>query len=265
MNKLQEICAVKRAEVAKRQQQRSLVNLDSLAREQSAPRGFAKALAQASQTGFGLIAEIKRASPSKGLIREDFDPAAHAAAYQAGGAACLSVLTDMPYFQGHDDFLVAARAACDLPSLRKDFMVDVWQVAESRALGADAVLIIVAALDDAAMTDIESAALEHGMDVLIEVHDEAELERALKLKSRLIGINNRDLRSFAIDLATTERLASLVPEDYLLVCESGIFTHADCQRMARRGVRNFLVGEALMRKSDIEHATRELLTGYGAR
>lgn len=265
MNKLQEICAVKREEVARRRQLHPLADLERLASEQSAPRGFAKALANASQSGFGLIAEIKRASPSKGLIRADFDPAAHAAAYQAGGAACLSVLTDVPYFQGHDDYLIAARAACALPCLRKDFMVDVWQVAESRALGGDAVLIIVAALDDAAMTDIESAALDHGMDVLIEVHDEAELERALNLRSRLIGINNRDLRSFAIDLATTERLAALVPEGYPLVCESGIFTHDDCQRMARQGVRSFLVGEALMRQSDIEHATRQLLTGSGTR
>lgn len=252
---------MKREEVARRRQQRSLDELEQRAREQGAPRGFAKALASASQTGFGLIAEIKRASPSKGLIRADFDPAAHAAAYQAGGAACLSVLTDVPYFQGHDDFLVEARAACDLPCLRKDFMVDVWQVAESRALGADAVLIIVAALDDATMAEIESAALAQGMDVLIEVHDEAELERALKLKSRLIGVNNRDLRSFAIDLATTERLAGMVPEGYQLVCESGIFTHGDCQRMARNGVRSFLVGESLMRQDDIELATRELLTG----
>lgn len=261
MNKLQEICAVKREEVARHRQQRSLGDLEQLANEQSAPRGFAAALASKAQTGFGLIAEIKRASPSKGLIREDFDPAAHAAAYQAGGAACLSVLTDVPYFQGHDDFLVAARAACDLPCLRKDFMVDAWQVAESRVLGADAVLIIVAALDDAVMADIESTALEHGMDVLIEVHDEAELERALKLKSRLVGVNNRDLRSFSIDLATTERLAGMVPDGYQLVCESGIFTHDDCQRMARRGVRSFLVGESLMRQDDIERATRELLTG----
>ena len=210
MNKLQEICAVKREEVARRRQQRSLGDLERMALEQCAPRGFARALAEASQTGFGLIAEIKRASPSKGLIREDFDPAAHAAAYQAGGAACLSVLTDVPYFQGHDEFLVAARGACALPCLRKDFMVDVWQVTESRALGADAVLIIVAALEDAEMADIESAALDHGMDVLIEVHDEAELARALKLKSRLIGVNNRDLRSFAVDLATTERLRTTI-------------------------------------------------------
>jgi len=260
MNKLQEICAVKREEVASRRQERSAADLDCAARAQGAPRGFAAALAEASQSGFGLIAEIKRASPSKGLIREDFDPAAHAAAYQAGGAACLSVLTDNPYFQGHDDFLVAARAACALPCLRKDFMVDVWQVAESRALGADAVLIIVAALDDSRMADIESAALGYGMDVLIEVHDEAELDRALKLSSRLIGINNRDLRSFDIDLATTERLSRLIPEGRMVVCESGIFTHNDCRRMARHGVRSFLVGEALMRQSDIEDATRRLLT-----
>lgn len=265
MNKLQEICAVKREEVDRRRRQRSLGDLERLASEQSAPRGFSKALTGASQTGFGLIAEIKRASPSKGLIREDFDPAAHAVAYRAGGASCLSVLTDVPYFQGHDDFLVAARGACALPCLRKDFMVDAWQVAESRAFGADAVLIIVAALEDAEMADIESAALDQGMDVLIEVHDEAELARALKLKSRLLGVNNRDLRSFAVDLATTERLAAMVPNDYLLVCESGIVTHDDCQRMARHGVRSFLVGEALMRQDDIETATRRLLTGSPTR
>ena len=261
MNKLEEICAVKRIEVERR---RGLVHpseIEQRIAQASAPRGFAKALAAKSQTGFGLIAEIKRASPSKGLIRADFDPPAHAAAYQAGGAACLSVLTDVPYFEGHDDFLVAARAACDLPCLRKDFMVDVWQVAESRALGADAILIIVAALDDATMTDIETAALDYGMDVLIEVHDEAEMERALKLRSPLIGVNNRDLRSFETDIANTERLVKMIPEGYIAVSESGIYTHEDCMRLSQHGVRNFLVGESLMRQDDIAAATRNLLTG----
>lgn len=261
MNKLEEICSVKAIEVERRKALTTPAELHRRAAAASAPRGFAKALAKASQDGFGLIAEIKRASPSKGLIRADFDPAAHAAAYQAGGAACLSVLTDVPYFQGHDDFLLAARAACDLPCLRKDFMVDVWQVAESRALGADAVLIIVAALGDATMADIEAAALEYGMDVLIEVHDEAELDRALKLRSPLIGVNNRDLRSFTTDLANTERLVKLIPEGYIPVSESGIHSHDDCVRLSQHGVRTFLVGESLMRQEDITRATRQLLTG----
>ncbi len=264
MNKLEEICQVKAIEVERRKALATFAELEKRVAAASAPRGFARALADKAQSGFGLIAEIKRASPSKGLIRADFDPAAHAAAYQAGGAACLSVLTDVPYFQGHDDFLVAARAACDLPCLRKDFMVDVWQVAESRALGADAILIIVAALDDATMADIESAALDLGMDVLIEVHDEAEMERALKLRSPLIGINNRDLRSFVTDIATTERLVGMIPEGYVAVSESGINSHADCQRLSGHGVRCFLVGESLMRQSDVTIATRALLTGADA-
>ena len=258
-DKLTEICETKRGEVAARKPLASLGQLDALAAEQTAPRGFEAALRTKAATGFALIAEIKKASPSKGLIRADFDPAAHAAAYQQGGAACLSVLTDAPYFQGHEDYLIAARAACDLPVLRKDFMVDPWQVAEARSIGADAILIIVAALDNAQMSEIESAAIERGMDVLVEVHNEAEMERAARLKSRLIGVNNRDLKRFVTDLATTERLVPLAPEGSLLVSESGIGSHYDLQRLAGSGIRAFLVGESLMRETDIAAATRALL------
>ncbi len=261
MNKLDEICAVKRDHVALQQTILSDAVLSDAISRQDPPRGFAAAIREKSETGFALIAEIKKASPSKGLIREDFDPPAHARAYQAGGAACLSVLTDAPYFQGQDDYLVAARAAVALPCLRKDFMVDPWQVAESRALGADAILIIMAALDDALAAEIEAEALALGMDALIEVHDEAELKRALKLQSPLLGINNRNLKTFETSLEQTERLARLVPDDRVMISESGIFTHADCQRLSQSGARAFLVGESLMRQDNVESATRELLTG----
>ena len=258
-DKLTEICVTKRTEVA----QRKPLGLSHWPAPTSV-RGFEAALRAKAETGFALIAEIKKASPSKGLIRADFNPPAHARAYQAGGAACLSVLTDAPYFQGHEDFLIAARAACDLPVIRKDFMVDPWQCAEARAMGADAILIIVAALEDAEMAEIEAAAREHSLDVLVEVHDEAEMERALKLKSPLIGINNRDLRSFVTDIATTERLVGMIPEGRIAVSESGINSHDDCLRLSNHGVRSFLVGESLMRQPDVTIATRTLLTGAAA-
>ena len=260
-NKLIEICDNTRAQLAQRKKESALDALDLAARGREPVRGFESRLREAARDGFGLIAEIKRASPSKGLIRQNFDPESHARDYAAGGASCLSVLTDETYFQGHADYLVAARQACSLPVLRKDFMVDPWQVAEARAMGADAILIIVAALDDGQMAEIEAAALERGMDVLIEVHDEDEMERALRLRSRLLGVNNRDLRSFVTDLGVTERLAALAPADALLVGESGIATHADCERLAQSGVRCFLVGESLMRQDDVEGATRRLLHG----
>ncbi len=260
-DKLAEICTTKREEVASRKLLTSLAELDSRAAAQSAPRGFRAALEAKAATGFALIAEIKKASPSKGLIRPDFNPADHARQYETGGAACLSVLTDAPYFQGHEDYLIAARAACTLPVLRKDFMVDPWQVAEARAIGADAILIIVAALDDAQMAEIEAAAIERGMDVLVEVHNEAEMTRAATLNTSLIGVNNRDLKRFVTDLATTERLVGLAPEGTLLVSESGINAHADLLRLAKCGVRTFLVGESLMRQTDVAAATQVLLKG----
>jgi indole-3-glycerol phosphate synthase len=261
INKLTEICAVKRDEVVRRKAATTVATLHARAAEQSAPRGFRAALDTAALSGYGLIAEVKKASPSKGLIRADFDPPAHAVAYQAAGAACLSVLTDEPFFQGHDDYLMAARSACALPVLRKDFMIDPWQILEARALGADAILIIVAALDDGQMAEIEAAAIEHGMDALVEVHDEVELERALKLRSRLIGVNNRDLRDFTIDFARTYELVGRAPKDCTFIAESGLSSKADLDAMAEHGVRCFLVGEALMRQPDVEAATRMLLTG----
>lgn len=259
MNKLDEICATKRTEVVERKAATSLAQLQDRAADQTPPRGFRRALDRAAANGYGLIAEIKKASPSKGLIRADFDPPAHARAYEAGGAACLSILTDAPYFQGHEDYLIAARAAVSLPVLRKDFMVDPWQVLESRAIGADAVLIIAAALSDMQMQEIEEVALGLGMDALVEVHDADELERALKLKSRLIGVNNRDLRDFTVDFARTYELVGKAPDDCTFVAESGLTSRADLEAMAEHGVRCFLIGEALMRQDDVETATRALV------
>ncbi len=261
-NRLTAILETKHAEVAARRAAVPFADLAARAAAAPAPRGFRAALdARVAAGGFGLIAEIKKASPSKGLIRADFDPPAHARAYAAAGAACLSVLTDESYFQGADAYLVAARAAVPLPCLRKDFIVDPWQVTEARALGADAILIIVAALDDRAMAEIEAAATEHGMDALVEVHDAAELDRALRLSSRLIGVNNRDLRDFSVDFARTYELAGRAPAGCTFVAESGLATRADLDAMAAHGVSCFLVGESLMRQADVEAATRRLLEG----
>ena len=262
---LAEICAAKREHVARCKQRRSLADVEDAAEAAAPARGFARALDRAvAATGRGLIAEIKKASPSKGLIRGDFDPPTLARAYRAGGAACLSVLTDEPYFQGKDEYLQTARAAVDLPVLRKDFMLDPYQVFEARALGADCILLIVAALEDSVMADLYTVADELGMDVLVEVHDAAELDRALRLPGGLLGVNNRNLKTLTVDLAVTEQLAAHVPDNRHLVAESGIGGPADLARLARCGARRFLVGESLMRQADVTAATRALLADEAA-
>lgn len=262
---LAKIADYKRAEIAAAKRARPFAALAAEAKSASPPRGFLAAIERRQAAGYyALIAEIKRASPSKGLIREDFDPPALAAAYTAGGATCLSVLTDAPSFQGSLDYLRAARAACALPVLRKDFMYDPYQVTEARAAGADCILIIMAAVDDSVAAELEAAAFALGMDVLVEVHDESELTRTLRLKSRLIGINNRDLKTFATSLATCERLAKLIPPGYVVAGESGIFTPDDLARLANAGITTFLVGESLMRQNDVTAATRALLARQSA-